>query len=473
MNFQSNDLSEYHKIIDGKRVAFIGAGLDDVPALNLSMFPHQAHATEFALRKGRAALFLDTGLGKSLCALEWGRIVVEHTNKPVLMLAPLAVAQQHQREAERFGIDATVVRSGDEIGAKRIYVTNYDRLNKFDPDRFGGVILDESSILKSFTGKTTRALIDAFAKTRFRLCCTATPAPNDHTELGTHAEFLGVMRRDEMLPIWFINDTMDTGTWRIKGHAREDFWSWVASWSRCVSRPSDLGFDDGNFALPDLTITHHEVKADRSCDVGFEKTGKLAGQQRLFRIPDTSATSIHHEKRLTIKQRAERVAELVNAEPSDPWIVWVDTDYEADAVMAVLPDAVEVRGSQSPEEKERRLVSFSEGRTRVIVTKARIAGYGLNWQHCARQAFAGISFSYEAFYQAIRRSWRFGQTRPVQVHVVCADTERAIWAVVERKSGDHDAMKREMVAAMRRSMSDKKARKIYQPEMEAAVPAWI
>ena len=468
-----NSIAAYHNLIASKRVAFQGAGLSKVPDLNASMFPHQRHSTEFALRKGRSALFLDTGLGKSLCALDWGRIVVKETNKPVLMLAPLAVAQQHAREAERFGIDAAVVRSADELGTKRIYITNYDRLEKFDPDRFGGVILDESSILKSFTGKTTRRLIEAFSKTRFRLACTATPAPNDHTELGTHSEFLGAMRREEMLPIWFINDTMDTGTWRIKGHAREDFWSWVASWARCVSRPSDLGFDDGAFALPPLEIVHHEVSADRTSNAGEEGKGKFAGQHRLFRIPDTSATSIHTEKRLTISQRAEQVAILLEKEPTEPWIVWVDTDYESDAVMAMLPDALEVRGSQSPEEKERRLVSFSEGRARVLVTKPKIAGYGLNWQHCARQCFAGISFSYESFYQAIRRSWRFGQSRPVVIHVVCADTERAIWAVVERKQGDHDAMKREMVAAMRRSMNEETSRKIYQPNQKGALPAWL
>lgn len=462
-------LNDYRDFIESKRVTFQGRGLDHIPDLSPAMFPHQRHAVEFALRRGRAALFLDTGLGKSLCALDWGRIVVEHTSKPVLMLAPLAVAQQHAREGERFGIDVQVVRSEEEIGAKRVYVTNYDRLDKFDPARFGGVILDESSIIKSFNGKTTKRLIEAFASTPFRLACTATPAPNDHTELGTHAEFLGAMRREEMLPIWFINDTMDTGTWRIKGHARESFWSWVASWARCVSRPSDLGFDDAGYNLPLLDIVHHEVKADRMTDAGEEK----GGQQRLFRIPDTSATSIHHEKRLTIADRAVRVAELIAAEPAEPWIVWVDTDYEADAVMALLPDAVEVRGSQSTEEKERKLVSFSEGRTRIIVTKPKIAGFGLNWQHCARQCFAGISFSYEAFYQAIRRSWRFGQARPVNIHVVCADTERAIWAVVERKAGDHDLMKREMVAAMRRSMNAETSRKIYSPEQKAVLPAWI
>lgn len=466
-------LELYHELIAAKRPAFQGIGMMDIPELNTSMFDHQRHSTEFALRKGRAALFLDTGLGKSLCALDWGRVVVEYTNKPVLMLAPLAVAQQHKREADKFDIDAQVVRSDDEIGARRIYITNYDRLEKFDATRFAGVVLDESSVIKNFTGKTTKKLIETFDRLPFRLACTATPAPNDHTELGTHAEFLGAMRREEMLPIWFINDTMDTGTWRIKGHARENFWSWVASWSRCVSKPSDLGFSDDGFILPPLEIIHHEVSADRSIDPGEEGKGKLQGQQRLFRIPDTSATAIHKEKRLTINDRADMVASLLAAEPNEPWIVWVDTDYEADAIMARIPHAMEVRGSLKVEEKERRLVAFSEGRERIIVTKSVIGGYGLNWQHCARQCFAGISFSYENFYQSIRRSWRFGQKRPVNVHVVCADTERAIWAVVERKSGDHEAMKREMVSAMRRSVANETSRKIYTPNQEAAFPAWL
>lgn len=466
-------LEAYRKFIAAKRVAFDGEGLQSIPPLNTKMFPHQQHSTEFALRKGRSALFLDTGLGKSLCALDWGRVVVESTNKPVLMLAPLAVAQQHAREAEKFGIDASVVRSGEEIGAKRIYITNYDRLDKFDTGRFAGVILDESSVIKNFTGKTTKALIETFSKTPFRLCCTATPAPNDHTELGTHAEFLGAMRREEMLPIWFINDTMDTGTWRIKGHARENFWSWVASWSRCVSLPSDLGFSDDGFVLPKINIMHHEIAADRSLLPGEERKGKLSGQQRLFRIPDTSATSIHQEKRLTIAARADKVAELICAEPDEPWIIWVDTDYEADAIRERLPEAMEVRGSQRVEEKERRLVAFSEGRERVILTKPSVAGYGLNWQHCARQCFAGISFSYENFYQAIRRCWRFGQKRAVDIHIVCADTERSIWTVVERKSGDHEAMKREMVAAMRRSVQEEKSKKAYVPVQEAKLPTWI
>jgi len=468
-----DDLAAYREIIANKRIAFAGEGLSRVPALNCAMFPHQVHSTEFALRKGRSALFLDTGLGKSLCALDWGRVVVEHTNKPVLMLAPLAVAQQHAREAEKFGIDATVVRAGEEMGAARVYITNYDRIDKFDTSRFGGIILDESSVLKNFTGKTTRAMIDAFAQTPFRLACTATPAPNDHTELGTHAEFLGAMRRDEMLPIWFINDTADTGTWRIKGHAREDFWSWVASWARCISRPSDIGFSDAGFSLPKISVTHHEVASDRYVDAGEDVRGPTRGQARLFRIPDTSATSIHTEKRMTAAARAAKVAEIVGADPGEPWVIWVDTDYEADAIRALMPDVMEVRGSQKVEEKERRLVAFSEGRERIILSKPSLAGFGLNWQHCARQCFAGISFSYENFYQAVRRCWRFGQQRPVNVHIVCADTERAIWSVVERKAGDHDAMKREMVAAMRRSVNNDTARKIYSPTREASLPSWI
>jgi hypothetical protein len=642
-------LATYHDIIERKRVAFQGDGLSNIPALNPAMFDHQRHATEFALRKGRAALFLDTGLGKSLCALDWGRIIVEHTNKPVLMLAPLAVAQQHAREAEKFGIEAQVVRSGEEVGAKRIYITNYDQLDKFDADRFAGIILDESSVIKNFTGKTTRKLIDTFAQTQFRLACTATPAPNDHTELGNHSEFLGAMRREEMLPIWFINDTMDTGTWRIKGHARENFWSWVASWSRCVSKPSDLGFSDDGFILPPLKITHHEIEADRSIDRGEEKKGKLQGQHRLFRIPDTSATSIHTEKRMTIASRAKLVAEIVfgdrvcpgslntpqnvesvirqakqserggnlkgdhqpktsptcetiipptktntsgalknkkseisddaNGTPKttpteknasdlqktpvlrsegkecfsenmelmlpstsdcsplsnsnapyakpttvmpsndasqlitvtkpeglgdcsapiatkvsensktaftysngpfdtsdgrDWWVVWCDTDYEQDALEKNFGDAaISIRGPMPSHQKEYLHEAWLRGDRKILICKPVMFGYGLNWQHCCKMIFCGISFSYENFYQAIRRSWRFGQLRPVQIHVVCADTERAIWAVVERKSGDHEAMKREMVAAMRRSVANETSRKIYSPTKGGALPAWL
>jgi hypothetical protein len=462
-------MTPYHQLIAAKRIQFEARGLGNVPNLNAAMNPHQAHVTDFALRTGCSAMFLDTGLGKTLCALEWGRVVVEFSNRPVLMLAPLAVAAQHQREAEKFGIDARAIREPEQIDKPRVYITNYERLARFDPSMFAGVVLDESSILKSFTGKTTRALIEAFRRTPFRLACTATPAPNDHAELGQHSEFLGAMSQTQMLTRWFLHDSADTGTWRMKGHAVQDFWNWVASWARCVSKPSDLGFSDAGFDLPELALLRHRVMADRSVDTGAEKDG----QARLFRMPDTSATAIHREKRMTTDARADLIAATVGDEPGEPWVVWCDTDYEADALAARIPEAIEVRGSMTADQKEERLTAFSTGHARIIITKPSVAGFGLNWQHCARIAFIGLSFSYESFYQAVRRCHRFGQTRPVRVHVACADTEEAIWNVVSRKAGDHDAMKREMSAAMARAARIVPEQAPYEPNVPVQLPSWI
>jgi hypothetical protein len=462
-------LADYRGLIAAKRIAFVPRGMQDIPPLNPALKDHQRHAVEFALKAGCAALFLDTGLGKTLCALEWGRIVVEHTGRPVLMLAPLAVAAQHEREAVKFGIDAKAVREPDEITTPRVYITNYDRLSKFDADQFAGVILDESSILKSFTGATTRALIAAFKHTPFRLCCTATPAPNDHMELGQHCQFLGIMNSNEMLSRWFIADQSNMGRYRIKGPAVKSFWEWVASWARCVSKPSDLGFSDEGYDLPPLDLKRHIVAADRSLHAGAEKDG----QARLFRMPDTSATSIHREKRMTTDARADVIADLVAAEPGEPWVIWCDTDYEADALADRIPGAIEVRGSMSAEVKEANLTMFSTGQVRVIITKPSIAGFGLNWQHSARMAFVGLSFSYESFYQAIRRCWRFGQSRPVSVHVACADTEESIWQIVSRKAGDHDAMKAEMTAAMARAALSSDVLQTYNPPKPINLPSFL
>lgn len=461
-------IASYRDIIAKSHGAFrpIGFGGDfDLPP---SLFPHQRAAVEFALRAGSSAMFLDTGLGKTRAALAWGQEVVSRTNRPVLMLAPLGVTRQHKAEADEIGIDAVVSRDGGPQ-SPRIVITNYERLHLFDASEFAGIILDESSILKSFSGQTTKRLIEIFKRTPYRLACTATPAPNDHAELGTHADFLGVMTRDQMLMRWFIHDSMDTGTWRLKGHAVRPFWDWVASWSRCVSRPSDLGFSDDGFEMPDLRMHRHLVAADRLAGRGEEKDG----QAHLFRMPDMSATSVHTEKRLTCQARAEMVAGIVAAEPNEPVTVWVETDYDADAIMAAIPEAVEVRGSMTPDQKEDRLTAFTNGDLRVLVTKASIAGFGLNWQHCARTVFAGMSFSYEAFYQAVRRHWRFRQTRPVDCHVVFADTEAAIWDVVSRKAGDHDAMKREMTAAMARAHRADIRLHSYQPQKLASLPAWV
>lgn len=464
------DLATYRDLIAKKAVQFTPRGLSKIPALHPQMFPHQESCTRFALETGCAGLFLATGLGKSLCSLEWGRVIVEHTNKPVLMLAPLAVSKQHEREAERFGIDAKSIRDPDEVNGARVYVTNYERLAKLDLDVFGAVVLDESSILKGFNGRTSRALIERCQSLPYRLSATATPAPNDHMELGQQSEFLGAMRSMEMLSRWFINDTSTASqVWRLKGHASSSFWDWVASWARCMTKPSDLGFDDASHILPELVTETHIVEADLTINAGADKSG----QSRLFRQPDVSATSIHAEKRLTSDARSDLVAGIVAAEPDEPWIVWVDTDYDADAIMARIPSAVEVRGNMHPDMKEERLMSFVNGTTRILVTKPSIAGMGLNLQHCARMAFTGLSFSFESYHQAVRRCWRFGQKRPVHVHVTMADTERAIIEAIQRKQGNFDDMNAEMRAAMMRAHNRQIARHPYLPRTRVQLPGFL
>lgn len=422
---------------------------------------HQRVAIEYALSAGKAALFLDTGLGKSLCELEWARQVAEETGKPSLVLTPLAVAGQMIREGHRFGIDARQVREQSEVGVG-VMVANYERLPKLDPASFGGIVLDESSILKSFAGRTRNLLMQAFGGTPFRLAATATPSPNDHMELGNHAEFLGVMRQQEMLSKWFINDTSTASQeWRLKGHAIEDFWSWVASWSRCATLPSDLNGDDTGYVLPDIDRTIHTVEADR----------QEGAQDTLFRIPELSATSFHQEKRLTLKARCERAAVLANTDRAVT--VWCETNDESAALVKMIDDAVEVRGDMTPEEKERRLLGFADGEYRAIVTKPKLAGFGVNWQHCAHAVFASISFSYEQHYQAVRRSHRFGQQERVRNDIVIADTEAAIWRAVHGKAEKHEEMKRRMSDAMRKAQSSADTRVKYDRPLDLAFPDWI
>lgn len=458
-----SSLASYDSFLASKEVRAPMRGSDADHDLAGHLFAHQRDVVSFLLKAGRGAAFLDTGMGKTAVELEYGRQVVEMENRPVLLLAPLAVGKQHEREAARFNTDAKVIRDPSEITGPRIYITNYERLHLFDSDAFAGVILDESSIVKSFTGKTTRALIEFASDMRWRLAATATPAPNDHMELGQHSQFLGVMDSSEMLARWFIADQTEMGRYRLKRYGVKPFWSWVASWARCVGKPSDLGYSDDGFNLPPLHIHRHVVDTDLTA----------GADGLLFRIPDTSATSIHKEKRLTAADRAAKIAELVNAEPDEAWMVWVETDYDADAIMALLPEAVEVRGSMKHEVKEERLDAFTRGQIRVLVSKPSIAGFGLNWQHCARTAFVGLSFSYEMFYQAVRRFWRFGQQRPVECHIAMAETETSIWQTIQRKKDDHEAMKREMFEAMRREVLHKTVKQAYQPTMRASLPAWL
>lgn len=458
---------DYRTLVERSIVRHEARGIErrDFPT---AIRPHQAHAVDFALGKGSAALFLDTGLGKSLCAFTYADNIIRETGRPVLMLAPLGVTGQHQAEARKFDFDATICREAADI-RPGLNLCNYERLHLFDPEAFGGLVLDESSIIKNFSGVMTRRLMEFGARVPFKLACTATPAPNDHMELGQHCQFLGVMRSSEMLSRWFLADQSEMGRYRLKRHAVNSFWNWVASWARCAERPSDLGGDDAGYILPPLNLHRHIVRTDITADAGDQD-----GQGMLFRIPSASATSIHQEKRKTAADRAARIAELVKAEPGEAWIIWVDTDYDAEAIKMLLPDATEVHGRMTPEQKEAGLADFSEGRARTLITKSSIAGFGLNWQHCARVAFMGLSYSYEAFYQAVRRCWRYGQTRPVDVHVACAETEEAIWQAIVRKREDHDSMKVQMRAAMARAQQEVRSTKHdYQPATPAALPSWL
>lgn len=432
-------MSDYESFLREKAVSAPSYGFavahDD---LNLRLFDWQRAIVRWALQRGRAAIFADCGLGKTAMQLEWAYHVHQHSGGDILILAPLAVAQQTAEEAEKFGYSVTICREQTDV-RPGINITNYEMLGHFDTSAFAGVVLDESSILKSYMGKTKRALVDGFAHTAYRLACTATPAPNDHMEIGNHSEFLDVMTSTEMLMRWFINDTMAMGNYRLKGHAVTDFWQWVGSWAVALRTPSDIGYSDDGFILPPLNLRHETVEVDLTTD---------AADGQLFRTPDLNATGLHKEMRRTTADRADAVAALVNGADgkADTWVVWCNTNYEADALIKRIPDAIEVRGSDSLAEKTRKVHAFSSGAARVIIGKPSQLGFGLNWQHCHRMAFVGLSYSYEQFYQATRRCWRFGQTQPVECVVVAAQTEGPVLATIERKLAAHEAMSAAMVA---------------------------
>lgn len=411
-------------------------GFEPLPIV-APLFDWQKAVVRWAVQTGRAALFEDCGLGKTAQQLEWARQVSAHTNAPVLILTPLAVANQTAQEARKFGIEANVAQTQADVTGPGVWITNYEKLDHFDSHAFAGVVLDESSILKAFTGKTRQRLTDAFSRTPYRLCCTATPSPNDYTEFGQHAAFLGVCSPAQMLATFFVNDTFNTGDWRLKKHAEGEFWKWVASWACCVAKPSDIGFDDDGYILPPLRMHEHVVEVDERAENGED----------LFRHATLSATTLHAEMRLTSRARAQRVADLVGQYPNEPWLIWCNTNDEADHLAALIPDCVEVRGSDAAAKKEAALGGFLDGKICRLVSKPSIAGYGMNFQHCAHVAFVGLSYSFEDFYQALRRSYRFGQTREVHCHIVRATTEGAIAQTIQRKIAQHETMQNEMKKA--------------------------
>lgn len=453
--------SDYAEFLKSKRITVPSVGITVEPTdLHSALFPFQRDLVRWSLRKGRSALFADTGLGKTIMQLEWARWMADQGD--VLILAPLAVAHQTVAIGEQFGYSVAYARE-QAHAAPGITIANYEMLHAFDPSRFGAVVLDESGILKNFEGKVRTSLIRAFANVPYRLACTATPAPNDIAELANHAEFLGVMTRVEMLATFFVHD--DKG-WRLRGHAREAFYRWLASWAMTIKRPSDLGYSDEGYVLPPLNIRLSLIPTDYT----------PAGQ--LFPIGLSGIGERSQVRRETLSDRVQAAADLILDEPQMQWLAWVGLNDEGRELAGRIPGAVLVEGADAPDTKAAALMAFADGNIRVLVTKPSIAGFGMNWQRCARMVFVGLSDSYEAYYQAIRRCWRFGQTRPVIAHVVLTEPEEPIYQNVLRKEREATALASELVQHVaefeKQEISNaRSSHDAWTMDRAMEVPAWL
>lgn len=448
-------MDDYAKFLDRKTHVGCDHGFDPVWMPD-SLFPFQEACVEWACRKGRGGLFEDCGLGKTAQQLTWAENVARVSDGRVLILTPLSVAFQTVKEGEKFGIECTHRREGLKSG-DRIVVTNYERLHHFDPSDFKGVVCDESSILKNFDGRTRQTVTDFMRGIQYRLLCTATASPNDYVELGTSSEALGYLERRHMLAQFFTHDGGETSKWRIKGHARSHlFWRWVCSWARALRRPSDLGFDDGGFALPELSVRGHVVSANKPLD-GY-----------LFDIPAVGLQEQRDDLRRTLTERCGMAADLVNAHDS-PSVCWTNLNVEASSLAKMIPGAVNVQGSDSEEKKEDAFKAFANGDIRVLVSKPSIAGFGMNWQHCAHQTFFP-SHSYEQYYQCVRRCWRFGQKNNVTVDMITTDGQANVLKNLQRKAAASDAMFAQLVALM---WSELKIEKKEPNTKKEEIPSWL
>jgi len=454
---------EYEKFIQTKKIIPVISGFDVVgDSLNSNLFDFQRACVKWALKRGRAALFHDTGLGKTIQQTSWAHEVVKHTGRDVIIFAPLCVAQQTIREALKFGIVINYAREQSQI-KPGINITNYEMIEKFDLSHFAGVVADESSIIKNRDGKTRNLIIDAVQDVPYRLSCTATPSPNDFMELGNQAEFLGVMKMTEMLATYFINDASDTGTWILKGHGKVKFWEWMATWACCIRSPSDLGFDGSKYELPPLNMIPHVVESKTTFG--------------LFADVAQGLLERNHARRDSIEDRVAACADVVNAS-LEPFMIWCHLNDEAKLLCAAIPGAVDVSGSDSMESKEKSVNSFLDGSIRVIISKPKILGSGMNFQHCHNTAFVGLSDSWEQYYQAIRRFYRFGQTKSVNVHIISAESEGAVVENIRRKELQHQEMSEQMVKHMAGFMKQEifgatMNRESYIPEVEIIIPNWL
>ena len=445
----------YQEFLKTKDLERIEAGFK-VTELNKALFPFQREIVSWALQKGKAAIFSDCGTGKTIMQLEWAYRIHEHTGKDVLVIAPLAVTEQTKKEGAKFGIPVNVCRTQEDV-KEGINITNYEMLEHFEADSFVGVVLDESSILKSFTSSTRNELIDRFQMTPYKLACTATQSPNDHSELGNHAEFLGIMTRTEMLSTYFIHDGGNTSSWRLKGYGEKKFWEWVATWAVCVRNPSDLGYTSEGYELPPLNLIEHITKSQPKEYELFAKRAETLSERR-------------EARKESMSDRIEVARELVE-QSDDNWLVWCDYNNESAELHKAIPESVEVVGSDSPDYKAESALKFADGEIKALVSKPSIYGFGMNFQNCHEVIFCGISDSYEQFYQAIRRCWRYGQESPVNVHIILSEAEINVLDNIKKKQAQMDELQNNMVDLMRAvTMSEiKHTTRItteYRPEKE-------
>lgn len=458
---------EYERFLKRKAITATPSGFECAD-INPDLFNWQNDVVHWALRKGKAAIFSDCGSGKSRMQLQWAQKVHEHSGRPVLILAPLAVTQQTKREGEKCGIDVKVVRDQKEC-CDGLNITNYEMLSHFDPERFGGVVLDESSIIKHKDGKTRQMIQDMFENTPFKLCCTATPAPNDYMELGTHAQFLGVMKQTEMLATFFVHDGGETQSWRLKRHAEKKFFEWVAGWAACFRRPQDLGYEQEGYELPELRV-HEEAVVSKGTEL-------INGQMMLFAPVGKTLLERRSARRNSLDDRVARAAEIANA-TDDQVLVWCDLNAESKALTKAIRGAVEVEGTMPLEEKEAGIVGFLAGQNRVLVSKPSIAGFGINAQNAHIEIFVGLSDSFEQYYQAVRRCWRYGQEKPVDVYIIISDAEGAVKANIARKQADAERMTGELIEFTKEFLkSDLRQTKRdvdeYYAFEQMEVPVWL
>lgn len=432
---------QYQEFLKSKAKSHVISGFDvDYSALNINCFEFQKFIIKRALKCGKYAIFADCGLGKTLMQLEWAYQVSTHTNKPVLILAPLAVSGQTISEGLKFNIPVKRYLFESEID-NGIYITNYDQIENINASLFSGIVLDESSILKNFEGQTKKKIIDSFRNTPYKLACTATPSPNDPMELGNHSEFLDVMSRNEMLAMYFVHDGGETAKWRLKGHAIKSFYQFIGTWAFMLSNPKDIGFEMTGYDLPSLNLIEKQIKTDK------RENGLL------FNDTAVSAIDFNSELRITKLDRLSEVVSIVNENKTENFIIWIKQNEEGEYLRKLIPDAIEVKGSDTNEFKEKHLLGFANNEFRVLITKTKIAQFGLNYQNCNNQIFASLDFSFEGLYQAIRRSYRFGQKNEVNIYLITTDTMQNVINSINQKQKQFEFMQKELSESVNKSIS--------------------